>query len=127
RIGEALAERGISIVVAEQNREIVEQLRTAGVPAVSGDASEAAVLIQAHIARARMLIVAIPDAVGVRKMSEIARTLNPRVEIIVRTPSAEEAALLEKDGLGKAFSEQDELALGMSRHALAQFAGNANS
>ncbi|WP_455385168.1 YbaL family putative K(+) efflux transporter [Acidihalobacter prosperus] len=118
RIGEALSERGISIVVAEQNREIVEELRAAGIPAVSGDASEAAVLIQAHIARARMLIVAIPDAVGVRKMGEVARTLNPRVEIIVRTPSAEEAALLEKDGLGKAFSEQDELALGMSRHAL---------
>ena len=38
RIGEALTENGISFVVAEENREIVEQLRKTGIPAVSGDA-----------------------------------------------------------------------------------------
>jgi monovalent cation:H+ antiporter-2, CPA2 family len=53
RIGEALAGRGVSIVVADENRELVERLRSEGVAAVSGDASEPAVLIQAHIARAR--------------------------------------------------------------------------
>ena len=55
RIGEALIERGTPLVVAEQNRERVESLRARGVPAVSGDAAEPAVLIQAHVARARML------------------------------------------------------------------------
>jgi CPA2 family monovalent cation:H+ antiporter-2 len=51
RIAEALTERGISVVVAEQNRELVEELRARGMPAVSGDATDPAVLIQAHIAR----------------------------------------------------------------------------
>lgn len=56
RIADTLALQGIPIVVAEQNREIVELLRQRGIPAVSGDASEAAVLIQAHVARARMMV-----------------------------------------------------------------------
>ncbi|HKQ29656.1 MAG TPA: cation:proton antiporter, partial [Burkholderiales bacterium] len=41
RIAEGLLERGVPIVVAEQNREIVESLREKSVPAVSGDAAEA--------------------------------------------------------------------------------------
>ena len=73
RIGEALIERDVPIVVAEQNREVVELLRERGIPAVSGDASEPAVLIQAHIARAQMLVIATPDTFGARKMIEIAR------------------------------------------------------
>lgn len=67
RIAEALAESGVPFVVAEQNRELVEQLRERGIPAVSGDATEPAVLIQAHIARARMLVIATPDAFHARK------------------------------------------------------------
>jgi len=87
RIGEALIERDVPIVVAEQNREVVELLRERGIPAVSGDASEPAVLIQAHIARAQMLVIATPNTFGARKMIEIARTLKPDVETIVRTHS----------------------------------------
>lgn len=53
RVGEALLAQGIRIVVAEQNRETVEALRRRGISAVSGDASDPAVLIQTHVARAR--------------------------------------------------------------------------
>ena len=91
RIAEALTAQRISIVVAEQNRELVEQLRSRNIPAVSGDASEPEVLIQAHIARAQMLVIAIPDTFSARKMIEIARTLKPNVETVVRTHSDEEA------------------------------------
>ncbi|HEX5801526.1 MAG TPA: cation:proton antiporter, partial [Azospira sp.] len=77
RIAAALAERGIPYVVAEQNREQVEDLRKQGVAAVSGNAAEPAVLIQAHIAHAAMLVIATPDAVDVRQMATTARTLNP--------------------------------------------------
>jgi voltage-gated potassium channel Kch len=121
RIGRALAERGISYVVAEQNREIVERLRESGVPAVSGDASEADVLIQAHIHRARMLVIATPDTIGVRRMVEIARTVNPRIEAVVRTHSEEEAALLEKDAAGKVFFGEHELARAMVGHVFERY------
>jgi len=69
---EALGARGIRLVVAEQNRELVERLRERNVPAVSGDATEPSVLIQAHVARASLLVVATPNTFQVRKMVEIA-------------------------------------------------------
>ncbi len=118
RIADALAERGIPFVVAEQNRELVEKLRAQHIPAVSGDASDPAVLIQAHIARASMLVIATPDTFNVRKMVETARTLNPSVEVVLRTHSDDEAALLQKEGVGKVFMGEHELALGMTRHVL---------
>ncbi|MGH7847904.1 MAG: YbaL family putative K(+) efflux transporter [Candidatus Binatia bacterium] len=122
RIGDALSANGISFVVAEENREIVEKLRASGIPAVSGDASEPAVLIQAHIHRARMLVIATPDTLDVRRMIEIARTVNPRIETVVRTHSEEEAVLLEKEGAGKVFLGEHELALAMTDHVLARYA-----
>ena len=122
RIGEAFIANGISFVVAEENRDIVEQLRERDIPAVSGDAADPAVLIQAHIQHARMLVIATPDTLNIRRMIEIARTVNPRIEIIVRTHSEEEAALLEKGNAGKVFFGEHELALAMTRHVLERFA-----
>ena len=118
RISDALVERGISVVVAEQNREAVEQLRKKNIPAVSGDAADPAVLIQAHVARAQMLVIATPDSARAHKMIETARMLNPQIDIIVRTHSDEEAALLRKDMPGKVFMGEHELALGMTRYVL---------
>ena len=121
RIGEALTAQGIPFVVAEENREIVEKLRANDIPAVSGDASDPAVLIQAHIHRARMLVIATPDTLNVRRMIETARTVNPRVEIIVRTHSEEEAALLEKENAGTVFFGEHELARSMIHHVLERY------
>ena len=118
RIAGALASSGVPYVVAEQNRELVEALRQRGVPAVSGDASEPAVLIQAHVARAALLIIATPDTAGVRKMVETARTLNPKIETLLRTHSDEEAALLRRENLGIVFMGEHELARAMTRQAL---------
>jgi monovalent cation:H+ antiporter-2, CPA2 family len=120
RIAEAMSERGIPYVVAEVNRESVERLRRRGIPAVSGDASEPEVLIQAHVARASLLVVATPDTVKVRKIVEIARTLNPKIETLLRTHSDEEAALLRQENLGQVFMGEHELALAMTRGVLSR-------
>jgi monovalent cation:H+ antiporter-2, CPA2 family len=121
RIGEALTANKISFVVAEENREIVEKLRLSGIPAVSGDASDPNVLIQAHIQRARMLVIATPDTLDVRRMVEIARTVNPRIETVVRTHSEEEATLLEKEIAGKVFLGEHELARSMINYVLDRY------
>ena len=118
RIADALVERGMPLVVAEQNRELVEQLRERNIPAVSGDATEPAVLIQAHVARASLLVVATPNAFGVRKVVEIARTLNPRIETLLRSHSDEETELFRRDHLGTVFMGEHELALTMTRVVL---------
>ena len=118
RISDSLLQKGIPVVVAEQNREAVELLRRNGIPAVSGDAAEPAVLIQAHVARAAILVIATPDTARARKMMETARMLNPGIDIIVRTHSDEEAELLRKENADEVFMGEHELALGMTRHIL---------
>jgi K+:H+ antiporter len=120
RIAQVLTEHRIPFVVAEQNRERVEQLRRRQIAAVSGDAAEPAVLIQAHIAKASMLVIATPDTVSVRQMAKIARTLNPTIEIAMRTHSEEEARLLVKEQIGTVFFGAQELAVAMTRHVLAR-------
>jgi CPA2 family monovalent cation:H+ antiporter-2 len=121
RIGEVLTKRGLPLVVAEQNRDLVEHLRERGIHAVAGDASDPAVLIQAHIARANLLVIAAPDTFRARRMVEIARMLNPDIEILVRTHSEEEAALLRSENAGTVFLGEYELALNMTRHVLGRF------
>jgi CPA2 family monovalent cation:H+ antiporter-2 len=126
RITDALAAEGHDFVVAEQNREIVERLRQRGLHAVAGDASDPAVLIQAHVARARVLVIAIPSTFQVRQMIEIARTLNPDIETVVRTHSEEEAALLRSENAGTVFLGEHELAMAMARFVLEKVAAPAS-
>ncbi|HEX5341165.1 MAG TPA: YbaL family putative K(+) efflux transporter [Duganella sp.] len=118
RIAAALKERGIAFVVAEQNREVVDQLRKDGVHAVAGNAGEPAVLIQAHIAHASMLVIATPDTFHVRTMIETARALNPNIKTVVRTHSDEEADLLRNERAGEVFMGEQELAKGMTAYVL---------
>ncbi|MDI1274467.1 YbaL family putative K(+) efflux transporter [Polaromonas sp.] len=118
RIAQALMANQLPFVVVEQNREVVERLRSQGLMAVSGDAAEPVVLVQAHIANARMLVIATPDTLNVRQMINTARTLNPAIEIVVRTHNEAEARLLESENAGKIFLGEEELAHSMTRHVL---------
>lgn len=124
-IADALDKHDVHYVIAEQNREIVEQLRRRGLPAVAGNAAEPAVLIQAHVAHARILVIATPDTFQVRAMIEIARALNPSIEIVVRSHNEAEAELLRKENAGKVFIGEQELASGMTRHVLERLEGNS--
>jgi CPA2 family monovalent cation:H+ antiporter-2 len=113
RIGDALRARGVPFVVAEWNRERVEQLRGEGLLAVSGDAAEPEVLVQAHVARARILVIAAPDAPRARTILDIARRLKPDIQTIVRTHSDEEAELLRRASATAVYMGEHELARGM--------------
>jgi monovalent cation:H+ antiporter-2, CPA2 family len=121
RIAQSLTDSAIPFVVAEQNRELVEKLRKQGQPAVSGNAADPMVLIQAHIANAAMLIIATPDAMDIRKIVDIAKQLKPDIEVVIRTHHEDEYQRLQKD-LGQAvFFGEEELAKGMSAHVLQRF------
>ncbi|MBK6648795.1 MAG: cation:proton antiporter [Betaproteobacteria bacterium] len=126
RVAAALQGRGIPFVVAEQNRELVEDLRRQGLAAVSGNAADPAVLIQAHVARAAMLVIATPDTLLARQMAVTARTLNPAIEIVLRTHNEEESALLRSEQMGQVFFGEEELAKGMLEHVLARYAPGVN-
>jgi len=98
----------------------VQELRRRGKQAVAGDAAQPEALVQAHIAAAAMLIIAAPDTAGVQKMIETARTLHPAIEVVIRTHSDEEAALLRRRDAGTVFMGEHELAQAMLKHILAR-------
>jgi CPA2 family monovalent cation:H+ antiporter-2 len=122
RIAEAMGARDIPFVVVEQNRDVVERLRNSGIAAVWGTATDPAVLVQAHVANAAMLVIATPDLVDIRPTLDAARTLNPGIEVVLRTHSEEESNRLRKDGVGAVFFGEEELARGMSGHVVGRFA-----
>jgi CPA2 family monovalent cation:H+ antiporter-2 len=121
RIAHALQAKDIPYVVVEQNRERVEDLRKRGLAAVCGNAAEPAVLIQAHVARAAMLVIASHTPMDVRSMAEVARALNPGIEIVIRTHSEEESDHMRRESLGAVFFAEEELARGMIQHVLEGF------
>ena len=120
KIAADLMAKGVHVVVAEQNREIVDQLRKRDIPAVAGNAAEPAVLIQAHIANAALLVIATPDTFHTRAMIETARALNPGIKTVVRSHNEDEAALLMEENIGKIFLGEQELASSMTRHIMGQ-------
>ena len=118
RIAKILDEKHIPYVVTEANRAIVEELRAKNIPAVCGDAADANVLIQAHIAKAGMLVAATSNTFHVRQMVDIARKLNPKIETVIRTHNEEEAELWVKENIGRIFLSEQQLAGGMAEHVL---------
>ena len=119
-IADALTAQGVHFVIAEQNRDLVDQLRKRDIAAVAGNGADPAVLIQAHIAHAALLVIATPDTFHARAMIETARALNPSIKTLVRSHNAQEAALLRQEGVGKVFLGEQELAKNMMLHIVEQ-------
>jgi CPA2 family monovalent cation:H+ antiporter-2 len=120
-IAEALARKEVPYVVVEQNREAILGLRRQGLPALYGDAARPGILEHAHLERARLLVITVPDAYQARLMVEVARRSNPDLEMVVRTHSDEERIFLESHGVQKVIMGEREMAVSMVRHALRTF------
>lgn len=95
-VADALQAEGIAHIVVDARRDRVEALRALGRAAVFGDAAEAMTLVQAHVAEARLLVIATPETVAVRTMIDVARKLNPAIEVLARSANEDEAARLAR-------------------------------
>jgi len=120
-VADELARHGIPHVVVEQSRERAEALRERGLPVIYGDATRPEVLANAHLERARLVVVAAPDAYQARAILEVARRLNPDAEVLVRTHSDEEREFLQGHGAAQALVGERELAVSLTRAALRRF------
>ena len=88
RVGAVLAgflrQRKLPFIVIEQDLTTVERLRRAGVQVVHGEGDRPAVLENAGIADARLLLITSAEPMTVRRAIEYARQVNPTIEIVVR-------------------------------------------
>ena len=117
-IGAVLAREHLPYVAIERDLHLVETLRARGIRAIYGDAATPGVLEHAGIQNAKLLIIASPDSYAARRVLDLARKKNPRIDIVVRTHSEHELEHFEKQGVGRVMMAERELALGMTEYAL---------
>lgn len=121
RVVRLLKRQELPFVIVDDDHDVVQNLRARQFTAVYGDASDPHALIQAHIANAGILVITTSNLLNIRKMCTVARTLNPKIEIAIRTENEEEALLLKQDITGRFFFNEREIAHGMSRYILHRF------
>jgi len=121
-VAQALAEHGIPHVAIEADHGVAMDLRARGVPVVWGDAAQPEVLKAARPETASLIILAMPDAFGCRRVLAMARAANPAIAATARAHNDEEASFLGRlDGVGLVVMGEREIALGMAGFALQHF------
>ena len=115
RVGQAISRelraKGESVVIIDQREDLYDEV---DVPAVQGDATVDAVLLQAHIERARGLIIALDSAADCLYVTLTSRSMNPDLFIVARAHSAEAVPKLRQAGANRVVSPHE---IGGSRMA----------
>jgi len=111
----------IPYVIIEMNPDTVRDERKNGEPICYGDAAQASVFRHADIQDAKIVVVAINDPAATRGITEIARTLNPRVYLIVRTRYFQEMAALYDLGADEVIPEEFETSVEIFSRVLTKY------
>lgn len=97
RVGESvasgLAQLGMSVTVVDHRLELIRNAEAAGLVGVYGEGSARIALEAAHVATARLVVVALPDVSSSREAVRLARELNPQASVVARArnePNVEE-------------------------------------
>ena len=114
----ALAALEVPNVVVDLSGAAVREVVDAGGRAVFGDATRDAVLAAAGVARARAVIVAVPDAAATRQVVAVARRLTPDGTILARTRYVLEVEPLERLGADQVIPEEFETSIELTARVL---------
>ena len=119
-VGPELRKRGWRLLVVENGDDAVEQLKAAAIEMIEGNAADGRILRAANIERARLLLVAIPDAFEAGQIVEQARAANPRIAIVARAHFDAEVEHLQQHGADIVVMGEREIARTMLEHAAAR-------
>jgi CPA2 family monovalent cation:H+ antiporter-2 len=119
-IGTALRERKERFLVIETSDPLIAELREANIEAIAGNAARPDVLEGANLARAKYIIVAIPEAFEAGQVVQQARATNPMSQIIARAHSDAEVEHLQSLGADTVIMGEREIARGMIEDFLAR-------
>ncbi|HMM33520.1 MAG TPA: cation:proton antiporter, partial [Thermoanaerobaculia bacterium] len=120
-VARALGEIGIPYVVLDAEADRVSRARAAGVEVLLADATSPAALEIAGIARARALVVTVPDPASSRKIVRMARSRNAGVKTIVRTRYIREVDELRRAGADEVIPEEFETSIEIVARLLRSF------
>jgi len=118
-VAQGLQDAGVPFIVIEIDPEHIAELRHSGKPRIYGDASNAHVLSQAGLNRAKTLVVTFPDPLAVVNTVRTALEINPGLNIVARVHRAREADLLKGVGVTELISPEYEASLEFLKRTLA--------
>ena len=112
-------------IFVELNLDTVRELRGQGISAVYGDARHQDSLITAGLRHAGTLIVSGADT-GSPEIIRVARELNPRMHIFVRSAYLRDVPPLRTAGAEQVFAGEGEVALAMTEAVLRRLGATAD-
>jgi CPA2 family monovalent cation:H+ antiporter-2 len=113
-----LRDNDIEPNIIEMNVDTVREVRDAGLHAIHGNATHAAVLDGAGIGKAHAFIIAVSPLEGVEEACRVARVRNPDIRILARATHVREARHLRQAGADVVFSGEGEVALAFTAEIL---------
>jgi len=120
RVGKFISKRlridNIPLVVIEDNRTRMQELREDGCEVLLGNAASEHILELAKVNCAKWLIIAIPNTLEAGQISIHARKLNPNLDIIVRAHFVDEVEYLDKHCANLVVNGDHEIAKAMFDH-----------
>jgi len=123
RVGSQLAqllhERGVPIVVIEDDADLVEQARAHGLPAIRGNAANKRVMLEAAPQRARLAVFAIPQALEAGETIARLKAANPAITVLARAHSEAQVKHLLERGADAAVLAERELAYSLAEMVMA--------
>ncbi|MBN1336584.1 MAG: cation:proton antiporter [Deltaproteobacteria bacterium] len=118
-LARAAQQAGIGYRVIEMNPVTVREEAARGEPLVYGDATLPAVLEHAGVVEARVLAVVVSDPVAIRRITEVARRVNPALHLVVRTRFVTEVEPLRTLGADDVVAEEFETSVEVFTRVLA--------
>jgi CPA2 family monovalent cation:H+ antiporter-2 len=123
RVGGQLAhllhERGVPLVVIEDDTGLVEQARADGLPAIRGNAANKRVMLEAAPERAKLAVFAIPQALEAGETIARLKALNPAITVLARAHSEGQVRHLLEHGADAAVLAERELAYSLAEMVMA--------
>lgn len=120
-LARAARKAGISYVIIEMNPETVRAQKKAGEPIFYGDATYDPVLEHAGVKAARVIVLVISDPAANRRITVMARRLNPKICIISRTRFVPEMIPLYESGADEVIPEEFETSVEIFARVLAKY------
>lgn len=108
----------IPFVIIELNHMRFEQVKTAGLPVIYGDASQPIVLEASKIEKARLLLITTPAIVVTQSIVNHVQQLNPDLNIVARAEGIEQMKTLYSKGVYMVVQPELEAGLEITRQAL---------
>ena len=108
-VAKRLATDDVPFVCISEDKSFAVELREQKHAVISGDAADPMVLVQGHIVTAAQLMVIDIDPVKTLKIVEMAKQLNPELNIMARAGSRDEVEHLKQEGIARVYLDSESI------------------